>query len=440
MEGNMTSTVRIQINFTTLKILLLAFVILNLFGCSTVGPVDYTGKPIVNIMPAFQKGEIRLACGIACSGTFGANRAKLIQLQNQELWRDIAITTSEIGFDSDLSYYFLGRAAEGLGYYDAAEIYYDLALSSLVSCNPMGNVCNGLVFPDVIHNRQNNVVQEVEKNWTAKRQAEERAARVMAAERAAREKAAAAERAAREKAVAAERAAREKAAAEKEEISRIEKDLKGIPSSEYKKNFDLYRRLASLAPDNKNYKEKYIFYKNKVDEAAAKEEISRIEKDLKGIPSSEYKKNFDLYRRLASLAPDNKNYKGKYIFYKNKVDEEVAKYEAARLEKFTKKYPYVAELTCGYAGREFYMLGCFAGGSVNTELEVWNGDYYQMYTVGSSIFNKTNILIDLKKKFRIKAQNSNETLLLTLVVKERKTGKVLYKRSAAQYGVVSVGN
>ena len=57
----------------------------------------------------------------------------------------------QIGYVNDLTYYYLGRAAEGLGYRDAAKTYYQISERLTVSgkaCNGEGATsCNGEVFP-----------------------------------------------------------------------------------------------------------------------------------------------------------------------------------------------------------------------------------------------------------------------------------------------------
>jgi len=74
-----------------------------------------------------------------------------------------------------------------------------------------------------------------------------------------RENRAAAERAAAERA-AAERAADKKVA----KIRRIEKELRSIPVSDYKRNLDLYRKLVTLDPSSRRYINKVSFYENKM--------------------------------------------------------------------------------------------------------------------------------------------------------------------------------
>ena len=71
----------------------------------------------------------------------------------------------QIGYMNDLSYYYLGRAAENLGYLQAAERYYRISerLSvTQMSCHQSevnianlfgtpANICDGYTFPDALY-------------------------------------------------------------------------------------------------------------------------------------------------------------------------------------------------------------------------------------------------------------------------------------------------
>ena len=127
-------------------------------------------------------------------------------------------------------------------------------------------------------------------------------------------------------------------------------------------------------------------------------------------------------------------------------EKEAAEQKRKQLE-FAKDYPYTAIITCG-PGREIYPTSaCFAKGSrydAETELEIRNGDDYQMYQ-GRDVprLRETRgegLRIPLKRNFAIKAQNSSKHFLLTITVIESATGRVLYKKSASQYGVIRTSN
>jgi len=118
--------------------------------------------------------------------------------------------------------------------------------------------------------------------------------------------------------------------------------------------------------------------------------------------------------------------------------------EAERQAAFAREYPYTAVLTCGMGGGDHInIVACFTGGSygVDTELEITNGQNYQMYKpynlrqAGSEYYS--GFEIDLRDSFTIIAQNSSEYLLLSLEIIDNSTGMKLYQDSASQFGVVS---
>ncbi|WP_428354274.1 hypothetical protein [Methyloprofundus sp.] len=135
-----------EINKRLQSILILSFITM-LVGCASTGSVTSTGDSISNIESAFKKGNVRLTCGISCSGSYGAKRNELKGFYENELWDDLANVVAISGHKGDQEYYYLGRAAEGLGYYLAAQTYYKLALADAYNCDGIINNCDGLVFP-----------------------------------------------------------------------------------------------------------------------------------------------------------------------------------------------------------------------------------------------------------------------------------------------------
>ena len=126
---------------------------------------------------------------------------------------------------------------------------------------------------------------------------------------------------------------------------------------------------------------------------------------------------------------------------------EFAKEEQLRQAEFAKEYPYTATLTCGMGGGDHInIFGCFVGGKygVDTELEITNGQNYQMYKVynlgqaGNEY--RTGLEINLKESFKIFAQNSAEHLVLSLKIIDNATGATVFEDSAAQYGRINVSN
>ena len=142
------------------------------------------------------------------------------------------------------------------------------------------------------------------------------------------------------------------------------------------------------------------------------------------------------------------------VDFKNaRVDEEdrlakiAREQEQLRQAEFAKEFPYTATLTCGMGGSDHInIFGCFAGGSngVDTELEITNGQNYQMYKVynlgqAGNEYN-TGLEINLRDSFKIFAQNSAEYLVLSLKIIDNATGASVFEDSAAQYGVISISN
>ncbi len=104
-----------------------------------------------------------------------------------------------------------------------------------------------------------------------------------------------------------------------------------------------------------------------------------------------------------------------------------------------------ATFTCGMGGtNHINILACFAGGNgADTELEIQNGDQYGMYKAynlrGVGVEDRQGFHIHLQPHFAINAQNSQPTLMLGLTIKDA-NGKVVFQKSAAQYGVIRVRN
>jgi hypothetical protein len=79
----------------------------------------------------------------------------------------------------------------------------------------------------------------------------------------------------------------------------------------------------------------------------------------------------------------------------------------------------------------------------STELEIRNGTDYSMYKsfdlyrLGREQPGE-GLIIPLNPTFEINAQNSSDSLTLRVKIRETSTGKGIYTKSAAQYGVIRV--
>jgi hypothetical protein len=121
--------------------------------------------PPDELMRQLQAGQPMLDCRNDCLFAWGQNRQQAAALDATGRWQDLALLVMQIGYMNDLTYYYLGRAAENLGYLQAAQRYYRIAerLSvTQMSCHASEvgveqmfgnriNVCDGYAFPDALY-------------------------------------------------------------------------------------------------------------------------------------------------------------------------------------------------------------------------------------------------------------------------------------------------
>jgi hypothetical protein len=79
-------------------------------------------------------------------------------------------------------------------------------------------------------------------------------------------------------------------------------------------------------------------------------------------------------------------------------------------------------------------------GSLKSELELTNGSQYKMYQpwevreVGRE--TPEGVVIALRSNHKIKLQNVDNTLILSMKVVANATGRVVYNKSASRFGLV----
>ncbi len=133
--------------------------VLFLAGCaSTV--VDATDSATVARHDAFKSGNITLPMGTIEAADWTINRPAAYDLLAAGQWRELADLVQRKGINNDLAWYYLGRAAEGLGDVNLARTYYQRSLdrtnSDKYSASCRGKVmsmCDGFDFPDVAQAR-----------------------------------------------------------------------------------------------------------------------------------------------------------------------------------------------------------------------------------------------------------------------------------------------
>ena len=113
---------------------------------------------IEKLMRLFQAGQPMLDCSVEeCGLGWIHNLPNAAASEAAGRWQELALSVMRIGCLDDLRYYYLGRAAENLGYLQAAQCYYRIAgrLSvNQMACNKPQvevNICNAYIFPDALY-------------------------------------------------------------------------------------------------------------------------------------------------------------------------------------------------------------------------------------------------------------------------------------------------
>ncbi len=108
-----------------------------------------------------------------------------------------------------------------------------------------------------------------------------------------------------------------------------------------------------------------------------------------------------------------------------------------------KEFPYYLLLTCKAGDYPTVIEGCFSG-NVNTELELRNGSNYGLYkdyqinTIAKN--TKDGYLINLRKNFELKAQNSSDSLILGAKIYKRSNNSLVFEKQVSRFGVIKVSN
>jgi hypothetical protein len=92
-----------------------AFSLAATAGCT----LKNVNVPPAELMRQVQAGQPMLDCRAECSGAWGQNRQQVRILDAAGRWQDLALLVAQIGYMNDLRYYYLGHAAENLGYWQA---------------------------------------------------------------------------------------------------------------------------------------------------------------------------------------------------------------------------------------------------------------------------------------------------------------------------------
>ncbi len=128
---------RVRISWTALALLVLA-------GCSTKYAA-VTPELQAGFLADLQAGKPNLDCGEGCALTWGQRASTIHAVDQAERWQELATDVMQIGFGNDLAYYYLGQAAQGLGYHQAAIAYYSRSLALATGQNPLVKCSAGTI-------------------------------------------------------------------------------------------------------------------------------------------------------------------------------------------------------------------------------------------------------------------------------------------------------
>jgi len=95
-------------------------------------------------------GEPVLTCREPCLAEWRGVQPQAAQLDAGARWQELALLLMRVGYEDDLSLYYLGRAAEGFGYRAAAIGYYRRSgqlSGTSISCQHLSLMCGGVALP-----------------------------------------------------------------------------------------------------------------------------------------------------------------------------------------------------------------------------------------------------------------------------------------------------
>jgi len=93
----------------------------------------------------FKSGAAVFDCRLQCGFGYARKKGEWKALHDRGAWRDLAVSVMQAGYLSDLSYFMLAEAAQGLGLEEAAAAYYRRALEAgkEYGCGSGGFSCEG---------------------------------------------------------------------------------------------------------------------------------------------------------------------------------------------------------------------------------------------------------------------------------------------------------
>lgn len=113
----------------------------------------------LQMMADLKIGTLNLNCQFECDWSWLGKFKEMVALHNANQWEPLAMLVMQVGHEKDIAYYFLGRAAEGLGYKQAAKNYYQRSAElsgdtvNLHHYRSLDNGCAGIDLASVLPTR-----------------------------------------------------------------------------------------------------------------------------------------------------------------------------------------------------------------------------------------------------------------------------------------------
>jgi hypothetical protein len=116
-------------------------------GCAAVTQETANPEPAIQSVRA---GSPLLRCREPCLAAWRSELPKAQALAASKRWRDLVALLARVGYQDDLTLYYLAEAAQGLGYSAAAEGYYRQSVwlsDTAMACGRLSRQCGGIGLP-----------------------------------------------------------------------------------------------------------------------------------------------------------------------------------------------------------------------------------------------------------------------------------------------------
>lgn len=133
-------------DYRPLLALLAALAVTALFACTPEAPTVSPEQRLAMI----PTGEPLLSCRADCLAAWRAAEPQAASLAARRRWTDLARLLLRVNYEDDLTAYYLGEAAEGMGYRTAAASYYRQSIElsgGPASCAGYSRLCGGVSLP-----------------------------------------------------------------------------------------------------------------------------------------------------------------------------------------------------------------------------------------------------------------------------------------------------